>query len=36
MNREEIKEFLRSKPGYLKFGYYKLSTILDFFYTFAI
>ena len=29
MNKEEIKEFLRSKPGYLKFGYYKLSTILD-------
>ena len=29
MNIEKIKEFLRSKPGYLKFGYYKLSTILD-------
>lgn len=26
---EEIKEFLRTKPGYLKFGCYKLSTILD-------
>ena len=24
----QIKEFLRNKPGYLKFGYYKLSTIL--------
>lgn len=29
MKLEEIKEFLRTKPGYLKFGYYKLSTILD-------
>lgn len=29
MKLGEIKEFLRTKPGYLKFGYYKLSTILD-------
>lgn len=29
MNKEEIKEFLRNKKGYLKFGAYKLSTILD-------
>lgn len=26
---EEIKEFLKQKPGYIKFGAYKLSTILD-------
>ena len=26
---EEIKEFLRKKPGYIKFGGYKLSTILE-------
>jgi len=26
---EEIKEFLRNKKGYIKFGAYKLSTILD-------
>lgn len=25
----EIKEFLKSKPGYIKFGAYKLSTILE-------
>jgi UDP-2,3-diacylglucosamine pyrophosphatase LpxH len=29
MNKLEIKEFLRNKPGYVKFGGYKLSTILD-------
>jgi metallophosphoesterase superfamily enzyme len=26
---EEIKSFLKQKPGYIKFGAYKLSTILD-------
>lgn len=26
---EEIKDFLKRKPGYIKFGAYKLSTILD-------
>ncbi len=26
---EEVKEFLRQKTGYIKFGAYKLSTILD-------
>lgn len=26
---EEIKEFLRNKPGYIKFGAFKLSTILN-------
>jgi len=26
---EEIKEFLKKKPGYIKFGAYKLSTILE-------
>ena len=25
----EIKEFLKQKTGYIKFGAYKLSTILD-------
>ena len=29
MNKEEIKNFLREKKGYIKFGAYKLSTILD-------
>ena len=29
MNKEEIKEFLRRKNGYVKFGAFKLSTILD-------
>ena len=29
MKLEEIKEFLRNKTGYVKFGAYKLSTILD-------
>lgn len=29
MKLEEIKEFLRNKQGYIKFGAYKLSTILD-------
>jgi metallophosphoesterase superfamily enzyme len=29
MKLEEVKEFLRSKPGYIKFGGFKLSTILD-------
>ena len=29
MNKEEIKNFLREKKGYAKFGAYKLSTILD-------
>lgn len=29
MKFEEVKEFLRNKPGYVKFGAYKLSTILD-------
>lgn len=29
MNLLEIKEFLRSKTGYIKFGAFKLSTILD-------
>lgn len=29
MNKEEIKNFLRAKPGYLKFGPYKLSIALD-------
>ena len=29
MNKEEIKNFLREKKGYVKFGAYKLSTILD-------
>ena len=29
MNLEEIKEFLRNKPGYAKFGGYKLSLILE-------
>ena len=29
MNKEEIKYFLREKKGYVKFGAYKLSTILD-------
>lgn len=29
MNLLEIKDFLRSKTGYIKFGAYKLSTILD-------
>jgi metallophosphoesterase superfamily enzyme len=29
MNREEVKEFLNSKPGYLKFGRKKLSEMLD-------
>lgn len=28
MNLLEIKEFLKQKPGYIKFGAYKLSTIL--------
>ena len=29
MTLEEIKSFLKQKPGYIKFGAYKLSTILD-------
>ena len=29
INKEEIKEFLRRKNGYVKFGAFKLSTILD-------
>lgn len=29
MNREEIREFLKSKPGYLKFGRKKLSEMLN-------
>lgn len=29
MNIEEIKNFLREKKGYIKFGAYKLSTILE-------
>lgn len=29
MTLEEIKEFLRNKKGYIKFGAFKLSTILD-------
>ena len=29
MNKEEVKEFLRKKNGYIKFGAFKLSTILD-------
>lgn len=29
MNKNEIKEFLRRKNGYIKFGAFKLSTILD-------
>ena len=29
MNKEEIKEFLRRKNGYVKFGAFKLSTILN-------
>ena len=29
MNKDEVKEFLRSKRGYIKFGAFKLSTILD-------
>lgn len=29
MKLEEIKEFLRNKKGYIKFGAFKLSTILD-------
>ena len=29
MKLEEVKEFLRNKPGYIKFGGYKLSTILE-------
>ena len=29
MKLEEIKEFLRNKQGYIKFGAHKLSTILD-------
>lgn len=29
MNKEEIKNFLREKKGYIKFGAFKLSTILD-------
>ena len=29
MKKEEIKNFLREKKGYVKFGAYKLSTILD-------
>lgn len=29
MKLEEIKEFLRNKPGYVKFGAYKLSTVLN-------
>ena len=29
MNKEEVKQFLRNKQGYIKFGSYKLSTILD-------
>lgn len=29
MNKEEIKQFLRNKQGYIKFGAYKLSVILD-------
>jgi len=29
MTLEEIKEFLRNKQGYIKFGAFKLSTILD-------
>lgn len=29
MNKEEIKEFLRNKKGYVKFGAHKLSIILD-------
>ena len=28
-NKEEIKDFLRKKNGYIKFGAFKLSTILD-------
>lgn len=29
MNLQEIKDFLKNKPGYIKFGGYKLSTILN-------
>ena len=29
MTLEKIKEFLRNKKGYIKFGAFKLSTILD-------
>ena len=29
MTKKEVKNFLRNKPGYIKFGAYKLSTILD-------
>lgn len=29
MKLEEVKEFLRNKPGYVKFGGYKLSLILE-------
>lgn len=29
MNKEEVKEFLKRKPGYIKFGSFKLSNILD-------
>ena len=29
MTLEEIKEFLRRKNGYVKFGAFKLSTIFD-------
>ena len=29
INKEEIKDFLRRKNGYVKFGAFKLSTILD-------
>ena len=29
MKLEEIKDFLRNKKGYIKFGAFKLSTILD-------
>lgn len=29
MTKEEIKQFLKNKPGYIKFGAFKLSNIID-------